>query len=84
MRGTLVVYRRELGALFAGPLAWALLFVAFLLNGYMLTLIFTSRASLKAPVDITAALEMVFGGALEETTRRRSPARRGTRAIRSR
>jgi len=61
MRGTLVVYRRELGALFAGPLAWALLFVSLLLNGYMLTLLLTSRASVQAPVDITASLEMVFG-----------------------
>ena len=32
MRGTLIVYRREIGALFAGPLAWALLFVALLLK----------------------------------------------------
>ncbi len=61
MRGTLVVYRRELGALFAAPLAWLLLFIALLLNGALLTLLFSSRASLSAPVDISAALEMLFG-----------------------
>ena len=35
MTGTLVVMRRELGALFFAPLAWILLFAALLLNGYV-------------------------------------------------
>lgn len=61
MRGTLVVYRREVGALFAGPLAWALLFVALLLNGAMLTLILTSQSAGSGGVDITATLELLFG-----------------------
>lgn len=62
MRGTLVIYRRELGSLFATPLAWSLLFVTLLLNGYLISNYFSSLASLDAPVDITAALELVFGG----------------------
>lgn len=36
MRGVLAIWRRELAGLFVTPLAWVLLFLAFLLDGYML------------------------------------------------
>ena len=35
MRGTLPIWRRELAALFLGPLAWTLLFLAFLFDGLL-------------------------------------------------
>ncbi|MBK7644006.1 MAG: ABC-2 transporter permease [Planctomycetes bacterium] len=35
MRGFGAIYRRELAALFLGPLAWTLLCIALLLNGYL-------------------------------------------------
>ena len=39
MRGTLIIFRRELAGLFAAPLAWILLFVALLLNGLLFSLV---------------------------------------------
>jgi ABC-2 type transport system permease protein len=38
MRGTWAIYRRELAGLFYGPLAWVLLALAFLLDGYLFVL----------------------------------------------
>ena len=35
MSGLLAIYRREVAGLFVGPLAWALLFIALFLNGYL-------------------------------------------------
>ncbi len=35
MRGFSAIYRRELAALFLGPLAWTLLCIALLVNGYL-------------------------------------------------
>lgn len=57
MRGTLVILRRELGALFFAPLAWILLFVALLLNGYAFA---SALGGLQG--DVTASLEFAFGG----------------------
>ena len=37
MSGTLTVFRRELAGLFLGPLAWALLCLALLVNGFYFT-----------------------------------------------
>lgn len=57
MRGTLVITRRELGGLFFSPLAWILLTVSLFLNGYLFS------ASMAATLgDVTASLELVFGG----------------------
>jgi ABC-2 type transport system permease protein len=38
MRGFLAIYRRELAGLFVGPLAWVLLCIALMLNGYVFVL----------------------------------------------
>ncbi|MDZ4772248.1 MAG: ABC transporter permease subunit [Planctomycetota bacterium] len=38
MRGLLAIYRREMAGLFFGPLAWVLLALVFLLNGYLFVL----------------------------------------------
>lgn len=38
MRGVLAITRRELAGLFVGPLAWALLFIAVLLQGWLFVL----------------------------------------------
>lgn len=57
MRGTFVILRRELGALFFAPLAWILLFAALLLNGYGFA---SMLGYLKG--DVTASLEHAFGG----------------------
>lgn len=56
MRGTIVIYRRELAGLFFAPLAWILLLVSLLLNGFLFSGI------LNATSDVTASLEYVFGG----------------------
>ena len=61
MTGTLVVMRRELGALFFAPLAWILLFAALLLNGYVFASMLGNPLS---PGDVTASLEFSFGGNL--------------------
>jgi len=57
VKGTLVIFRRELAGLFAAPLAWILLFVALLLNGYLFSLVLSQTQG-----DVTASLEFVFGG----------------------
>lgn len=57
MRGTLIIFRRELAGLFAAPLAWILLFVALLLNGLLFSLVLNQTQG-----DVTASLEFVFGG----------------------
>jgi ABC-2 type transport system permease protein len=38
MRGILAIYRREMAGLFFGPLAWLLLALAFVMNGYLFVL----------------------------------------------
>jgi len=56
VKGTLVIYGRELAGLFFAPLAWILLLVSLLLNGILFSGI------LNATSDVTASLEYVFGG----------------------
>lgn len=56
MRGTLVIYRRELAGLFFAPLAWILLLVSLWLNGVLFS------GFLSGTRDVTASLEYVFGG----------------------
>ena len=53
LTGTWTVYRHELVSLFLGPLAWALLCVALLLNGYFFTLFLESFGGdeFPAPLD---------------------------------
>ncbi len=57
MKGALVIFRREIAGLFAAPLAWILLFVSLLLNGYLFSLVLSQTQG-----DVTASLEFVFGG----------------------
>jgi gliding motility-associated transport system permease protein len=64
VRSMLIIYRREIGALFATPLAWVLLFVSLLVNGYLFSQALSYGPSVGAPADITAAIETVFGGNL--------------------
>ena len=61
MRGMLTIYRREIGSLFAGPLAWCLLFFGLLTNGFMISSTFQSSRTRFGQVDITGTLEYVFG-----------------------
>lgn len=55
MRGTIAIYRREIAGLFLGPLAWLLLALAFLLNGYVFVL---SLKTTGGDVDAAVALAM--------------------------
>ena len=59
MRGTLVIYCRELAVLFFSPLAWILLFVSLFLNGYLFSSILSNPFN---PGDVNASFEFVFGG----------------------
>lgn len=61
MRGAFVIYRRELAVLFFSPLAWILLFVSLLLNGYLFSAMFSNAFN---PGDVNASFEFVFGGNL--------------------
>lgn len=56
MKGTLVIYRRELAGLFYSPLAWILLFVSLLLMGALFA------QFLSFSMDVTASLELTYGG----------------------
>lgn len=56
MRGFLAIYRRELGGLFLGPLAWTLLVIAYALQGLLfLVYLKTSQG------DVDLALRFAFG-----------------------
>jgi ABC-2 type transport system permease protein len=57
VRGLVAVYRRELSALFATPLAWVLLAAILFLNGYL-----TELVLLETGGDVTATLEIMLGG----------------------
>jgi len=59
VRGTFVILRRELGSLFFAPLAWILLAVSLLLNGYLFASVLGATRG-----DVTASLEFAFGGNL--------------------
>jgi ABC-2 type transport system permease protein len=56
MKGLLAIYRRELSGLFLGPLAWILLGIALLLNGYLFTLYLKSAAG-----DLDVAMRYSLG-----------------------
>ena len=56
MRGTLAIYRRELAGLFLGPLAWVLLALAFLLNGWLFVLYLKGSGG-----DVDVSVRMALG-----------------------
>ena len=56
MRGFGAIYRRELAALFLGPLAWTLLCIALFLNGYLFLLYLRGSGG-----DIDLALRFSLG-----------------------
>lgn len=58
MRGTWTIYCRELAGLFLGPLAWVLLCLALLVNGYFVTLFVASSNG-----EVNDALLWLNGGA---------------------
>lgn len=55
MRGTLAIYRREVAGLFVGPLAWVLLALAFLWNGWLFVLYLRTT---NGDVDVTVRLAL--------------------------
>jgi ABC-2 type transport system permease protein len=55
MRGILAIYRREMAGLFYGPLAWVLLALAFVLNGYLFVLYLKSSGG---NVDLAVRLAL--------------------------
>ncbi len=55
MRGIVAIYRREMAGLFFGPLAWVLLALAFLLNGYLFVLYLKSSGG---NVDVAVRLAL--------------------------
>ena len=57
MRGLTAVFRRELSALFATPLAWLLLAAILFLNGYLTQLVLKEAGG-----DVTTTLEIMLGG----------------------
>ncbi len=56
MRGVLAITRRELAGLFVGPLAWALLFIAVLLQGWLFVLYLKTSGG-----DVDLALRWTLG-----------------------
>jgi len=56
LRGFLAITRRELAGLFVGPLAWALLFIAVLLQGWLFVLYLKSLGG-----DVDLALRWTLG-----------------------
>lgn len=56
MRGVLAITRRELAGLFVGPLAWALLFIAVLLQGWLFVLYLKTSGG-----DVDLALRLTLG-----------------------
>lgn len=59
MRGCLAIYRRELAGLFVGPLAWVILFLALVLNGYLYVTYVKALGG-----DVDSALRMTLGNAM--------------------
>lgn len=59
MRGCLSIYRRELAGLFVGPLAWILLCIALLLNGFLYVTYVKGYGG-----DIDTALRMSLGNGM--------------------
>ena len=57
MRGLAAVYRRELSALFATPLAWVLLAGTLFLNGFLMVLVLEEAGG-----DVAATIEVTLGG----------------------
>ena len=57
MRGLAAVYRRELSALFATPLAWILLAGTLFLNGFLMLLVLEEAGG-----DVSATIEITLGG----------------------
>lgn len=58
MSGLVAIYRRELAGLFVGPLAWILLCIALVLNGYLYSVY------LKLGTDVDAAMRMTLGNSI--------------------
>ncbi len=58
MSGLVAIYRREPRGLFVGPLAWILLCIALVLNGYLYSVY------LKLGTDVDAALRMTLGNSI--------------------
>lgn len=56
MRGLFAIYRRELAGLFYGPLAWVLLALALLLNGYLFVLYLKNGAG-----SVDDAVQLALG-----------------------
>lgn len=56
MRGVIAITRRELAGLFVGPLAWALLFIAVLLQGWLFVLYLKTSGG-----DVDLALRWTVG-----------------------
>ncbi|MCY2961492.1 MAG: ABC transporter permease [Planctomycetota bacterium] len=56
MRGWIAITRRELAGLFVGPLAWALLFIAVLLQGWLFVLYLKTSGG-----DVDLALRWTLG-----------------------
>jgi ABC-2 type transport system permease protein len=56
MRGFVAIYRRELAGLFLGPLAWTLLCIALVLNGYLFLLYLRGSGG-----DVDLALRFSLG-----------------------
>lgn len=56
MRGLTAVYRRELAGLFYGPLAWTILALAFLLNGYLFVFFLKTSGG-----DVDIAVRLALG-----------------------
>lgn len=56
MRGLVAITRRELAGLFVGPLAWALLFIAVLLQGYLFVVYLRTFGG-----DVDVALRYALG-----------------------
>jgi ABC-2 type transport system permease protein len=57
LRGLFAVYRRELSALFATPLAWTLLAATLFLNGFLMVLVLEEAGG-----DVAATIEVTLGG----------------------
>lgn len=56
MRGLLAIYRRELAGIFYGPLAWTILALAYLLNGYLFVFFLKTSGG-----DVDIAVRLALG-----------------------
>lgn len=57
MKGLATIYRRELAGLFLAPIAWILLFLVLLYQGYFFVLILVSKGG-----EVNGSLTFVLGG----------------------